>query len=170
MSRLNAQATLAEFARPGGWNDPDMLEVGNGSLTPTETTAHFGMWCMLAAPLFLGTSIDGLPANAVGVLTNPELIAIDQDSLGSEARRVSDAGGVQVWTRRLADGSFAIAILNGGAAETTATLSLAQAGVPMKEYTVRNVIEQTVAGSTSFGVSGFVPAHGLIVFRLTPAS
>jgi alpha-galactosidase len=98
-SILNEQAGLAKYAGPGHWNDPDMLEVGNGRLSLAENRAHFSMWAMLAAPLLAGNDLPNMTPEVRAILTNRDVIAIDQDRLGHEATRVYSDGEVDVWTR-----------------------------------------------------------------------
>jgi alpha-galactosidase len=111
---LNEQAGLAKYAGPGHWNDPDMLEVGNGRLTEAENRAHFSMWAMLAAPLLAGNDLPNMTPEVKAILTNRDVIAIDQDRLGHEATHAYSDGEVDVWTRHLAGGALAIAVLNAG--------------------------------------------------------
>ena len=113
-SILNEQAGLAKYAGPGHWNDPDMLEVGNGKLSLAENRAHFSMWAMLAAPLLAGNDLPNMTPDVRAILTNRDVIAIDQDPLGREATRAYPEGEVDVWTRHLAGGAMAIAVLNAG--------------------------------------------------------
>lgn len=111
---LNAQAGLAKYAGPGHWNDPDMLEVGNGRLSPAENRSHFSMWAMLAAPLLAGNDLPNMTPEVKAILTNRDVIAIDQDKLGREGTRVYSDGEVDVWTRHLSGGAMAVAVLNAG--------------------------------------------------------
>ena len=124
-SILEEQAGLAKYAGPGHWNDPDMLEVGNGMksrfgngqvryLTPAENRSHFSMWAMLAAPLLAGNDLTHMDPDVLKILTNRDVIAIDQDPLGHEATRAYADGEVEVWTRHLEHGAMAIAVLNAG--------------------------------------------------------
>ncbi len=111
---LNAQAGLAKYAGPGHWNDPDMLEVGNGKLSLAENRSHFSMWAMLAAPLLAGNDLPNMTPEIRDILTNRDVIAIDQDKLGREGTRVYSDGEVDVWTRHLSGGAMAVAVLNAG--------------------------------------------------------
>jgi alpha-galactosidase len=111
---LEQQNGLAGYAGPGHWNDPDMLEVGNGKLSLAENRAHFTMWAMLAAPLLAGNDLPHMKPEINAILTNRDVIAIDQDPLGKQARDAYSVGEVEVWTRELKDGAIAIAILNAG--------------------------------------------------------
>ncbi len=111
---LEEQAGLAKYAGPGHWNDPDMLEVGNGRLTLAENRTHFSMWAMLAAPLLAGNDLPNMKPEIKAILTNRDVIAIDQDRLGHEATRAYADGEVEVWTRHLSGGAMAVAVLNAG--------------------------------------------------------
>jgi alpha-galactosidase len=111
---LSQQKGLAAYAGPGHWNDPDMLEVGNGKLSPAENRSHFSMWAMLAAPLLAGNDLPNMKPEVKEILTKREVIAIDQDPLGKQARYVYSSGEVEVWERDLQGGAKAIAVLNVG--------------------------------------------------------
>jgi len=126
------QAGLAKYAGPGHWNDPDMLEVGNGKLTLDEDRTHMGMWAMLAAPLLAGDNLTKLTLEITSILTNREVIAIDQDPLGKPAERIFAEGPIEIWARPLADGGRAVAVINFGEDENFLrgiTLHLKEAGV-----------------------------------------
>ena len=111
---LSQQEGLQSYAGPGHWNDPDMLEVGNGRLTLAENRTHFSMWAMLAAPLLAGNDLPNMKPEVKDILTKKDVIAIDQDKLGKQARRVYSEGEVDVWERDLSGGAKAIAVLNAG--------------------------------------------------------
>jgi len=121
---VNMQAGLAKYAGPGHWNDPDMLEVGNGQtsrfdnrvrlLSLAENRSHFSMWAMLAAPLLAGNDLPNMKPEVKAILTNKDVIAIDQDKLGQEGTRAYADGQVEVWTRHLSGGAMAVAVLNAG--------------------------------------------------------
>jgi alpha-galactosidase len=110
----NQQAGLAKYAGPGHWNDPDMLEVGNGRLTLPENRSHFSLWAMLAAPLLAGNDLPNMKPEIKAILTNPDVIAIDQDKLGRQGTRAYSDGQIDVWVRHLSGGAMAIAVLNAG--------------------------------------------------------
>jgi len=111
---LSRQAGLEQYAGPGHWNDPDMLEVGNGKLSFHENRSHFTLWAMQAAPLLAGNDLTRMKPEVKSILTNPAVIAIDQDTLGKQASRIYTEGQVEVWARPLRGGAMAIAILNAG--------------------------------------------------------
>lgn len=107
-----AQAGLARFAGPGHWNDPDMLEVGNGELTAAENRLHMTLWAMLAAPLIAGNDLAHMSADTRAVLTNREIVALDQDPLGKQAERIFAEGPIEIWSRPLDNGDRAYAVFN----------------------------------------------------------
>ena len=111
---LSQQEGLQAYAGPGHWNDPDMLEVGNGELTLAENRSHFSMWAVLASPLLAGNDLPNMKPEVKSILTNRDVIAIDQDPLGKQASRVYSDGEVEVWARHLDGGAIAVAVLNAG--------------------------------------------------------
>jgi len=111
---LEQQAGLAKYAGPGHWDDPDMLEVGNGRLTLTENRSHFSMWVLLAAPLLAGNNLTTMKPEVEAILTNGDVIAVDQDRLGKQASRIYVEGEVEIWARPLESGAMAVAVLNAG--------------------------------------------------------
>jgi alpha-galactosidase len=129
---LSQQEGLEKYAGPGHWNDPDMLEVGNGKLSLAENRSHFSMWAMLSAPLLAGNDLPHMKPEIREILTNKEVIALDQDKLGKQASRVYSDGEVDVWLKHLSGGARAIAVLNAGS-DRVAThpfhLSLAKLGI-----------------------------------------
>ena len=126
------QDGLASYAGPGHWNDPDMLEVGNGKLTLAENRAHFSWWAMLAAPLLAGNDLPNMKPEVKAILTNKDVIAIDQDALGKQGTRAYSDGEVEVWTRELQGGAKAVAVINVGSDRHSTHpfhLNLAKAGL-----------------------------------------
>ncbi len=111
---LSQQEGLESYAGPGHWNDPDMLEVGNGKLTLAENRSHFSMWAMLSAPLLAGNDLPHMKPEIKDILTNRDVIALDQDKLGKQASRIYSEGEVDVWAKHLSGGAMAIAVLNAG--------------------------------------------------------
>jgi alpha-galactosidase len=111
---VSQQEGLESYAGPGHWNDPDMLEVGNGKLSLAENRTHFSLWAILAAPLLAGNDLPNMKPEIHAILTNRDVIAIDQDPLGSQGSRTYSDGEVEVWTRHLAGGALAIAVVNVG--------------------------------------------------------
>jgi alpha-galactosidase len=128
------QAGLSKFAGPGHWNDPDMLEVGNGKLTPDENRFHMTLWAMLAAPLLAGNNLTAMTPEVGAILMNKQVIAIDQDPGGHQGERVYQEGPIQIWSRPLADGSVALAIFNAGEDMST----LRNIPFPLKQLGFKN--------------------------------
>jgi len=111
------------YAAPGGWNDPDMLEVGNGGMTHNEYTVHFSLWCLMKAPLLIGCDVHNISKNTLDILTNSEVIAVDQDPMGVQGHRVNMISyGAEVWVGPLADHSVAVVLLNNGSKTQNVTL------------------------------------------------
>jgi alpha-galactosidase len=166
---LDVEAPLWTEAGPGRWNDPDMLEVGvRGTFTPTEDRAHLAMWAMLAAPLMAGNDVTAMPPVVRAILTDPDVIAIDQDPLGRQARRIRTDGKTDVWARPLADGSTAVALLNRTDTPTVTTTAADLAGAPESDsYALTDVWAKT--STTTLGpISALVPPHGVVLYRIRP--
>jgi alpha-galactosidase len=109
---FNQQKDLARYAGPGGWNDPDMLEVGNGGMTFEEYKTHFSLWCMLAAPLLAGNDLASMTPETKSILMNKEIIALNQDTLGIQATCYRDNGDYQIWVKGLSNNEKAVCLLN----------------------------------------------------------
>ncbi len=168
-SLLDQQAGLETFARRGYYNDPDMLEVGNGGLTQDENVAHFSLWSLLSSPLLLGNDLRSVSAATLGVLRNADVIAVNQDWGGSQGRRVTDNGDTEVWAKPMSDGSVATVLFNrGGSATTVATTAAALGLGGSTSYTTRN-LWTAATGTTTGAVSATVAAHGVAMFRVTRA-
>lgn len=166
---LDRQVGLESAAGPGHWNDPDMLEVGNGGMSDTEYRAHFSMWAMLAAPLMAGNDIRSMTPEIAAILTNREVIAVDQDSLGSQGVRVRKDGNAEVWSKQMADGSRAVALLNRGAAPAQISVSWNEIGYPSRlSASVRDLWQKKELGRKSGSYSAMVPSHGVVMVRVTP--
>jgi len=160
------QSRLAPYAGPGHWNDPDMLEVGNGGMTATEYRTHFSLWCMLAAPLMAGNDLRAMPAETRAILTNREAIAVNQDPAGRQGARVSSRDGIEIWTKPLQDGGQAVAIFNRTEVEKTVALKWAEIGRTSRPGTLRDLWEHRDLEPAAEGASGKIPAHGVWMLRL----
>ncbi|MEU0879289.1 NPCBM/NEW2 domain-containing protein [Lentzea sp. NPDC005914] len=169
LSIFNQNAPLAGYAGPGRWNDPDMLEVGNGGMTDTEYRSHFSLWAMMAAPLLIGSDLRTATPATLSILTNRDLIAVDQDPLGRAGRVVRAAGGVHVLSRPLANGDVAVALFNENASATTISTDLREIGLGAGTYSVRDLWTKSV-DTTASSVSASVPGHGTVVYRLSRLS
>ena len=166
---IELQDGLQSYAGPGHWNDPDMLEVGNGGMTDTEYRAHFSMWCLLAAPLMSGNDIRTMTPATKEILMNKELIAVDQDALGVEGHKVHADGEAEVWARPLADGSRAVALLNRGASAATIRVAWTDLGYPEHlSAGVRDLWAHQDRGPSQGSFSAEVPSHGVVMLKVTP--
>jgi alpha-galactosidase len=166
---LDLQADLYPYSGPGHWNDPDMLEVGNGGMTEDEYRAHFGMWAMLAAPLIAGNDVRAMDAQTRAILLAPEIIAIDQDPLGRQARRVWKDGAREIWARDLADGSRAVALLNRGTAPAEIAIDWARIGYPARlTATVRDLWARKDLGRRTASYATSVRPHDAVIIRIAP--
>jgi alpha-galactosidase len=163
------QAGLARYSGPGHWNDPDMLEVGNGKLTFDENRTHMGMWAMLAAPLLAGNNLSELTPEITDLLTNREIVAIDQDPLGKQADRIYAEGPIEIWARPLADGSRVLAIFNFGEQRSYLrgiSLHLREAGAA-DGWHARDVWAARDLGPITNTTPITLPRHGSVIIRLT---
>ena len=165
---LNAQYALA--AAPGAWNDPDMLEVGNGGMTDDEYRAHFSLWALMAAPLMAGNDVRTMPAATRDILLNKEVLAVDQDSLGVQGMLVQEpVPDLQVWAKLLSDGSRAVVLFNRSTLQTVITASWRALGLrgPAR---VRDLWAHTDLGTFPTRFMATVPAHGVVMVRVTPVT
>ncbi len=173
--QVDLDATLAGYAGPSkGWNDPDMLEVGNGSLTDNQNKAHFSMWCIMAAPLILGNDPSTMPAAVKSIVTNTEVIAIDQDSLGMQGIKIRDDGDHEVWVKPLKNGDKAVVLLNRNAS-TAATITVNWTDSLIKwpsttKVKVRDLWALKDSLNVTSGYSASVPAYSLVMLRLSNGS
>lgn len=167
---FSKNAPLWEHAGPGHWNDPDMLEVGNGGMSATEYRAHMSLWAMMAAPLIIGTDLRKASAETFGILGHRGVIAIDQDPLGKQARVVSRDEGSMVLARPLLNGDVALAFFNPTDAQKRVTTTAAASGLPAASaYRLEDVWTGDVASSSpDFGVG--VAAHAVALYRARPAA
>nr|WP_229807003.1 ricin-type beta-trefoil lectin domain protein [Actinoplanes lobatus] len=163
---VDVTVPLAGYARPGGFNDPDMMEVGRGGMTDTEMRSHFALWAIMASPLIAGNDLRSMSTATQAILKNPRLIAINQDTLGLQATQISYDGTRRVLAKRLANGDVAVALLNVGGSTTTISTTAAAIGKSGNSFTVQDA--WTGATTTSTGsISAGVPAHGTAVYRVS---
>jgi alpha-galactosidase len=164
------QIDLARYAGPGHWNDPDMLEVGNGGMNEEEYRTHMSLWALLAAPLLAGNDLATMTPATVALLTNPEVIAIDQDPRGIQGERVWVKGALEAWVKPLVDGSKAVGLFNRS--DTTRD---AQAAVPLGELGIEgHVYGHDVWSNKDLGIlpetlTVKIPAHGVVLLIIGPA-
>ena len=166
---LDLQVGLDGFAGPGHWNDPDMLEVGNGGMTTSEYRAHFSLWCILDAPLIAGNDLRNMPPEIKEILTNKEVIAINQDPLGREAHRAWKQGDLEIWAKPMQDGSRAVLLLNRGAAESEITVPWTAITYPDHlSASVRDLWAHKDLGKFTGKFSAKVPSHDVVVVTIKP--
>ncbi|GHC51948.1 NPCBM/NEW2 domain-containing protein [Streptomyces flavofungini] len=166
LSIMKQNLPLAQHAGPGRWNDPDMLEVGNGGMTATEYRSHFSMWSIMAAPLLIGSDLRKVSPETFEILGNKEVIAVDQDPLGKQGKVISTEGGRWVVAKEMKDGSRAIALFNETGSMKTISTTAKAVGLPAADgYSLRDLWKHesyNVAGT----ISATVPAHGTVLVRV----
>ena len=165
---LDMQAGLDSFAGPNHWNDPDMLEVGNGGMTNSEYQAHFSLWAMLAAPLISGNDLSAMSKDTLAILTNKDVIAVDQDALGIEGRKIADDGDFEVWARPLKGGDQAVILLNRSAASHTMSVNWEALHLPAAmKADVLDLWSKQVSQDVTGAFSADVPSHAVVMVRVT---
>jgi alpha-galactosidase len=169
LSNLDQNGQHASAARPGAWNDPDMLEVGNGGMTDDEYRAHFSLWAIMAAPLMAGHDVRTMSPATREILLNHEVIAVDQDSLGRQGMLVWEpVPELQVWSKPLGDGSRAVALLNRSTTPAKITASLSRVGLRSDSAAVRDLWAHADRGRVGRQYSVEVPAHAVVMVKMTP--
>jgi len=173
---LDEQHGLRVHAGPGHWNDPDMLEVGNG-MTVSEDRAHFSMWAMLAAPLLAGNDLRNMSEETRQILTNAEVVAVDQDPLGIQGFRALASGELEIWYKPLMDGDWAVCILNRGKARLAVELEWSEEEIAdglsdrrtdfdNVTYRIRDLWTGRNLGTTETPLMSEVPGHDVLMIRL----
>ncbi len=186
---LDMQQGLEEYAGPGHWNDPDMLEIGNGDLTQGENRAHFSLWCMLAAPLFSGNDIRQMDRSVSSILVNTEVIAVDQDPLGKQGFKIKDYGQVELFYKPLANGEMAYCVFNrypfpvkielnwqnlsitawNEKSRMPLSLNINRTEIQLTgTYQVRDLWKKQVIGTTEHATVAEIAAHDVLMLRLIP--
>ncbi len=172
---VNLSSQYWHVAKPGAWNDPDMLEVGNGGMTRDEYRAHFSLWAMMAAPLTAGndvrTMVDSTREAAAtrDILLNKDVIAVDQDSLGVQGMIVgSSPPDLQVWVKPLADGSRAVLLFNRASVPSPMTADWGRVGLKTKQARVRDLWTHRDSSGVADRYTATVPSHGVVMLRVWP--
>jgi alpha-galactosidase len=169
LTNLDLQVGLESYAGPGHWNDPDMLEVGNGGMTVTEYRSHFSLWALLAAPLIAGNDLRSMTPEIRDILTAPEVIAVNQDALGREGSRVWKQGDLEVWSKQLGDGSRAVVLFNRGGASADVAVNWTDIGYPAHlSANVRDLWALKDVGKFTGSYTAKVESHGVAMVRVTP--
>ena len=165
LSIFHSNVGLASYAGPGHWNDPDMLETGNG-MSATEDTAEFSLWSEMAAPLIDGSNLVNASSTTLSILGNKAVIAVDQDSLGKQGTLVSSGGGLDVLAKPLANGDVSVVLFNENS--STATISTTASAIGKtgsSSYTLTNLWTNGTS-TTSGSISASVPGHGVVMYRV----
>jgi alpha-galactosidase len=158
---------LAQYAGPGHWNDPDMLEVGNGGMTDTEYQSHFSLWAIMAAPLIAGNDVRNMSATTKSILTNADVIAIDQDPLGIQGKPISTSTTLEVWSKKLTGTqTYAVVLFNRTTASADIAVTWVSLGMTSSSATVRDLWAHTDLGSIATQYQATVPSHGVVMLRV----
>jgi alpha-galactosidase len=177
MKILDMQDSLRIYAGPGHWNDPDMLEVGNGNLTITESRAHFSLWAMLAAPLISGNDLRTMSNGVLNILTNKEVIAVDQDSLGIQGFKQNKADSLEIWYKPLKNGDWALCFFNRGSKPVDVHyewkdqvivdhVAKRELRFDIQTYFLRNLWMKMDIGTTGKTFISKIPSHDVVMLRL----
>jgi alpha-galactosidase len=174
------QNGLEPFAGPGHWNDPDMLEIGNTmsftgrngrrhmmGLDLDEDRTQMSLWSILAAPLLAGNDLTHMDPQVLSILTNKDVIAVDQDPKGVQGHRVTQQGPLEVWAKPLADGSVAVGLFNRGAGPEKMAVNFREIGVS-DPAAVRDLWTHQQVESSARSYSAVVPEHGVVMIRVSP--
>ncbi len=156
---------LERYAGPGHWNDPDMLEIGNGHMRPDEYRVHMSLWAMLAAPLLAGNDLSHMSSDTLSILINKEVIAVDQDALGKQGYRVSNIGPFEVWVKPLSHGEKAVALFNRSEDAFPMTVELKAVGF-RGSAKARDLWTHQDLGIIRGSYTATVPRHGVVMLRL----
>jgi alpha-galactosidase len=157
-----SQNGLEKFAGPGHWNDPDMLEVGNGGMKRDEYRTHMALWVLLAAPLLAGNDLRSMTPETKEMLTNPEVLAVDQDAKGVQGHRVWDEGPLEIWIKPLANGNHAVGLFNRGESSLKITLDFKMLG-SASSLKLRDLWEHKDLGEVQGSYTADVPKHGVVL-------
>lgn len=163
---VDINAGLARFAQPGAWNDPDVLLTGTGLLTVPQERSQFSLWSMMAAPLLVGGDVRTMTPSTASIVTNREVIAVDQDPLGRPGVRLADRAGHQVWFRRLADGSHVVLFLNTGPQPSMLEMSASRAGLRNQRYAVRDLWRHRSWTSSAPMIRATVGPDDVVMLRI----
>ncbi|KAL0341717.1 UNVERIFIED_CONTAM: Alpha-galactosidase [Sesamum calycinum] len=168
-SRADLNDKWASYAGPGGWNDPDMLEVGNGGMNVNEYRSHFSIWALVKAPLLIGCDIRSMDKETLGLLSNKEVIDINQDKLGIQGKKIKKDGDLEVWGGALSRNRVAIVLLNRGASQATITAYWSDLGLNSTTVVnVRDVWAHSTQTSVEGQISAAVASHDCKMYVLSP--
>ncbi len=160
------QNGLEKFAGPGHWNDPDMLEIGNGGMKRDEYRTHMALWALLAAPLLAGNDLRSMSPETKELLTNSEVLAVNQDKKGVQGHRVWEEGPLEIWVKPLADGSQAVGLFNRSESASKLTLDFKSIGAPASAK-LRDLLDHKDLGAVQNSYLAEVPTHGVVLVRVS---
>jgi len=166
INSIDQNSKYSDSAGPGAWNDPDMLEIGNGGCTTEEYRTQMSMWCMMASPLLTGNDIRTMSQTTKDILLNKEVFAINQDVLGKQGYRVKSSNGTEVWLKPLADGTKAVALLNRNSGTSSITVNWSDIGIT-GSAAVRDLWAKSDKGSFNGSYTASVPSHGTVVLKIS---
>jgi alpha-galactosidase len=166
MDNIHKQALTAPYAGPGHWNDPDMLEIGNGHMSDDEYRTHMSLWALTAAPLLAGNDIRTMSDTTRSILLNKEVIAVDQDPLGKQASPAKN-GNLETWIKPLQNGDVAVGVVNLGKASANATVKAADLGLTGSVHSARDLWAHKDVKFKNGQYSASVPAHGVLLLRVS---
>jgi alpha-galactosidase len=161
------QGDIAQYAGPGRWNDPDMLEVGNGGMSTVEYKTHMSLWAMLAAPLLAGNDLEHMSPEILAILTNRDVIAVDQDRAGKQGTRVSKSGDCEAWTKQLAGNATAVGFFNRGEKESDMSVKWVDIGYQTTPHHARDLWSHNDVVLSGPEYHASVPAHGVVLLRVS---
>ncbi|THU73391.1 hypothetical protein C4D60_Mb04t22350 [Musa balbisiana] len=168
-SRADENNGWASYAGPGGWNDPDMLEVGNGGMSTEEYRSHFSIWALVKAPLLIGCDVRTISGDTLEILSNSEVIAVNQDYLGVQGKKVFGGGSEEVWAGRLSGGRVAVVLWNRGSSRATITARWSDIGLSSSTVvSVRDLWARATIGSVRGQLAATVAPHACKMYILTP--
>jgi len=167
VSILDQQVGLENYSGPGHWNDPDMLEVGNGGMTNDEYKAHFALWALLKAPLLIGCDLSNMTSETLEIIGNEEIIAINQDKLGIQGKRIFKDGDLEVWAGELENNEVAAVMFNRGTTNQTITVDFPNAGVKGRSADVRDLYQKKYLGRFIWRYEDTVAAHSVVVLKFS---
>jgi alpha-galactosidase len=165
IDNIERQVKTAPYAGPGHWNDPDMLEIGNGHMSDDEYRTHMSLWALTAAPLLAGNDIRTMSEVTKSILMNKEVIAVDQDPLGKQASPVKN-GDLETWIKSLADGSVAVGVVNLGPSRVTATVNASDLHVAGAVSKARDLWTHKDVHFAGNAYAAPVPSHGVLLLRI----
>ncbi|KAL7098166.1 hypothetical protein ACP275_09G000300 [Erythranthe tilingii] len=168
-SRADINDQWASYAGPGGWNDPDMLEVGNGGMTTEEYRSHFSIWALVKAPLIIGCDIRSMDRTTLALLSNKEVIAVNQDKLGIQGKKIKKDGDLEVWGGALSENRVALVLWNRGSSQATITAYWSDLGLNSTTVAdARDLWAHSTQASVQGQISATVASHDCKMYVLSP--